>query len=112
MIHQLSNARMPGEKFSAFQARRKTMAAAIKLHCRGRMAHKSCDVVSYPAVGLDPKLDTAIQKDVERGLLRDLVPVALTDGTIRRFGRTKGVTYVRSGLRAYQERRRAAGRRT
>lgn len=87
------NHRMPGEKFSAYRARRRTVNKAIRLHLKGRMAFKSCDVVSYPAVGLRPDLDTAITKDLERGLLRNLVPVTLADGTVRRIGRTKGVSF-------------------
>jgi hypothetical protein len=95
MIRELNNARLPGEKFKTYQARRRTMNAAVKLHCRGRMSFKSCDVVSYPEIGKDLKLDAAIVKDVERGLLVDLVPVTMRDGSIRRVGRVKGTTYRR-----------------
>ena len=93
MIAELGNARMQGETFTNYRARRKLIAREVKTRLAGRMSFKSCDVVSYPTVGLDPALDTAIQKDVESGLLRDLVPLTMADGTIRRFGRTKGVTY-------------------
>lgn len=87
------NHRMPGESFKAYRARRRTIAKAIKLHCKGRLAVKSCDVVNYPEIGRDLKLDAAITKDLERGLLVDLVPVTLRDGSIRRVGRTKGVSF-------------------
>ncbi len=87
------NHRMPGESFKTYRARRRTVAKAIKLHLKGRVAFKSSDVVSYPAVGLRPDLDTAITKDLERGLLRNLVPVPMADGTVRRVGRTKGTSF-------------------
>ncbi len=94
------NHRMKGEPFKAYRARRKSIQRAIDLHLKGRMAHKSCDVVSYPEVGRSPQLDAAIVKDQERGLLRDLVPVTMRDGSIRRVGRVKGATYAHPVPRA------------
>lgn len=107
MRPELSNARMTGEPFPAYQARRRAVNEAVRTHLAGRMAHVSSSPVVLPLPGVDSQADA----QVLAGRYRDAKLVTLPGGKQIRVARTKGISYVRSGLRAFQLRRQAAGRR-
>ena len=56
------NHRMPGEAFRSYRARLRSVAKAVRLHLRGRMAHKATEPVIGPSVGVDPQFDEAVQR--------------------------------------------------
>lgn len=54
-----------------------------------KFAHVSCSVVNLPMLGIDPAADRA----VIAGQVRRVSRITLPDGTERRIGVTKGVTF-------------------
>ena len=85
------NHRMAGETFKAYRARLRTVAKAIKLYLKGRLAHKASTPAELPLPGVDSRADEAVL----RGQYRDAVTVTRPDGKQIRLARTKGVSYRR-----------------
>jgi hypothetical protein len=92
-LSPLSNRRHPGESFKTYQARRRTVNAAVKVVLKGKMAHVSSEAIVLPLSGVDVKIDRAI-------LNQHVRDVTLTPDGKARVGRTKGVTYGRPAPKA------------
>ena len=54
------NHRMAGETFKAYRARLRTVAKAIKLYLKGRLAHKASTPAEIPLPGVDSRADKAV----------------------------------------------------
>lgn len=89
-MNALNNARQPGESYKNYRARRKLAHRPLANVLSGRFCHVATKIVTLPPAGADEQVD----KEVERGLYRDLVSVMQKDGKEIRVGRTKGETYL------------------
>ncbi len=121
------NHRMPGEKFSAYRARLKTVAKAIKLHLKGRLVYESSKAVVLPLRTVDLQVDEQIRQGKLRDVKMVMAPapglawphgprVARQVPKQIRVGRTKGKSFryddrevVRAAaLKTYRDARAAA----
>jgi hypothetical protein len=66
-MNHLVNHRVPGEKFTAYRARLRAVAKAIKQRLKGKLFFESSRIVSLPVVGIDKEAD----KLVIEGKFRD-----------------------------------------
>lgn len=100
MNNALSNARHAGESFANYKARRTLVNKQLRRQLRGTFAHVSAQIVTLPALGVDPAADRA----VIAGQYRNVSLITLPDGKEARRAVTKGVTfsYVR-GRAAHRE---------
>lgn len=99
-MNALSNARHTGESHDQYRGRRTAINAAIKLREQGFFTHRSTEIAVVPVTAMDDK----VQEDIRRGLIRDLEPATLKDGTAVMIGRTKGVTHHRTEHRRHEAR--------
>ena len=101
---ELNPARLLGEPFKRYKARRAAVNRAIDAHLRGRLAHVSSPPAVLPLLGVDPQADCAILagqfRDVKMVFSPLLAPawphgprVARVVPKQIRIGRTKGTAF-------------------
>lgn len=87
----LSPARLPGEDFATYKARRAGVAMAMENSIRARpLVHVSTQLLALPLKGADEK----VEEDIRAGHAVVIYPeVTMANGNRARLARTKGVTY-------------------